>query len=239
MSLHQVILDTETTGIRAEDGHRIIEIGCLEMIDRKLTGRYFHQYVNPEREVEAGALAIHGISNEFLNDKPFFRDIATEFMDFVSNAELIIHNAPFDLSFLNVELSRVHVDWRSLTDYCRVIDTLKMARQLHVGQKNTLDALCKRYKVDNSKRDMHGALLDAHLLAQVYLAMTGGQGSFFEGSTDQQDAREKKIEPGTLATSQLKNIQTKQLNADAEELKAHEAYLAFMKEQGKCLWPEE
>jgi len=230
MSLHQVILDTETTGIRAEDGHRIIEIGCLEMIDRKLTGRYFHQYVNPEREVEAGALAIHGISNEFLNDKPFFRDIATEFMDFVSNAELIIHNAPFDLSFLNVELSRVHVDWRSLTDYCRVIDTLKMARQLHVGQKNTLDALCKRYKVDNSKRDMHGALLDAQLLAEAYLAMTRGQDSLLAGLS---------VDASLETDAQSMTVyEVIVISASAEELDAHHRYLEELDKasKGACVW---
>src|SRR5688572_27459859 len=169
--MRQIILDTETTGLRVEEGHRIIEVACVEMINRKLTGKHFHYYLNPEREVEVGALAVHGITNSFLQDKPFFKDILKELMGFILNTELIIHNAPFDLSFLNQELLLAQEEWKNITHHCRIIDTLPMARQLHVGQRNSLDALCKRYGVDNSKREWHGALLDAHLLAQVYLAM--------------------------------------------------------------------
>jgi DNA polymerase III subunit epsilon len=238
MSIHQIILDTETTGIRVEDGHKIIEIGCLEMIDRKLTGRYFHQYINPEREVDAGAFAVHGISNEFLKDKPPFRSICNEFMNFISNAELIIHNAPFDLSFLNHELFQTKQGWRSITDYCQVVDTLKLARQLHAGQKNTLDALCKRYKVDNSKRDLHGALLDAHLLAQVYLIMTGGQGSFFDAPMFHPVMGDNKAGSEKLVLAD-ENLTMTLLKANDDELKEHDNYLTKMKEQGKCLWLDE
>src|SRR5579862_5605163 len=170
--MRQIVLDTETTGLRTEDGHRLIEIGCIEMVNRRLTQTMFHHYVNPEREVEAGALAVHGITNQFLQDKPIFSKIARDFVDFIQGAELIIHNAPFDLSFLNHELGLTQLGFKTITDYCNVIDTLMIARQLHVGQRNSLDALCKRYGIDNSKRDLHGALVDCHLLAQVYLAMT-------------------------------------------------------------------
>lgn len=192
--MRQVVLDTETTGIRVEDGHRIIEIGCLELINRRLTDKRFHTYLNPYRDIEAGAVAVHGITNEFLQDKPAFHLIVDEFMNFISGSELIIHNAPFDLSFINNELQLTRHTWKPVTEYCNVIDTLQMARQLHVGQRNSLDALCKRYKVDNSKRDLHGALLDANLLAQVYLAMTGGQGSFFDMLQSKQTAGEKNVD---------------------------------------------
>jgi DNA polymerase-3 subunit epsilon len=178
--MRHIILDTETTGLKVEEGHRLIEIGCLEMIDRKLTDKRFHTYLNPLREVDAGALQVHGISNEFLNDKPLFNDVVNEFMTFIAGATVIIHNAPFDLGFLDQELTLAKSKWKKVTEHCDIIDTLQLARTLHAGQRNNLDALCKRYKIDNSKRDFHGALLDAYLLAQVYLAMTGGQGSLFE-----------------------------------------------------------
>ncbi len=178
--MRQIVLDTETTGLSTTDNHRIIEIGCIELINRKITGKRYHQYINPKREIDEGALAVHGLSNQFLEDKPLFDDIAHEFIAFIEGAELIIHNAPFDVGFINHELSLSKKKWQMVADYCRVIDTLQMARQLHVGQRNNLDALCKRYKVDNTQRDLHGALIDAHLLAQVYLAMTGGQGSLFD-----------------------------------------------------------
>lgn len=178
--MRQVVLDTETTGLSTTDNHRIIEIGCIELVNRKITGKRYHQYINPQREIDEGALAVHGLSNQFLEDKPLFDDIAQDFMAFIEGAELIIHNAPFDVGFINHELSLSKKKWKTVADYCRVIDTLQMARQLHVGQRNNLDALCKRYKVDNTQRDLHGALIDAHLLAQVYLAMTGGQGSLFD-----------------------------------------------------------
>jgi DNA polymerase III subunit epsilon len=233
--LRQIILDTETTGLRVEEGHRLIEIGGLEMIDRKLTGKHFHQYINPLREVEAGAMAVHGITNAFLQDKPIFNTVATEFMDFISGAELVIHNASFDLSFINNELHLAQQGWKGVTEYCSVIDTLLIARQLHVGQRNSLDALCKRYGIDNSKRDLHGALLDAHLLAQVYLAMTGGQGSFFDSPNEQQSRTTKK----STVTVQAAPIQKHNLiilTADEQEISEHKKYLQNLKQQGKCLW---
>jgi len=176
MAMRQIILDTETTGLNARLGDRVIEIGCVEMVNRRLTGNRFHRYLNPEREIEEGALKVHGLSNEFLQDKPKFGEVAPDFLEYVRDAELIIHNAAFDLEFLNVELARLklppfekHVGG--------VIDTLKVARELHPGKKNSLDALCERYAIDNAHRTLHGALLDAELLAEVYLAMTRGQES--------------------------------------------------------------
>lgn len=232
--MRQVILDTETTGLRTEDGHRIIEIGCLEMVNRKLTGRRYHQFINPRREIESGAIAVHGITNEFLRDKPVFTDIAKEFMDFILGAELIIHNAPFDVGFLNYELVLARLEWKSIADHCSVIDTLPMARQMHPGQRNSLDALCKRYAVDNSKRDLHGALVDANLLAQVYLAMTGGQGNFFDAINEDQINAEKKIGPSESVP--VEKHQLIVLQASADELVEHNNYLELLKKQGKCNW---
>ncbi len=176
--MRQIVLDTETTGIGPELGHRLIEIGCIELVDRKLTGDHFHVYLNPQREVDEGAFRVHGISTEFLQDKPLFNDIAQDFLQFINGAELIIHNAPFDVGFLNAELNRVHSS-QVLQDYCHILDTLVLAREKHPGQRNSLDALCKRYEIDHSNRQLHGALLDAELLALVYLAMTGGQTNLF------------------------------------------------------------
>jgi DNA polymerase-3 subunit epsilon len=174
--MRQIVLDTETTGLEVTQGHRVIEIGCIELRDRRPTGRTFHKYLCPDREVEAGALAVHGISNQFLSSQPRFGAVVDEFLDFVREAELIIHNAAFDVGFLNAELNRAQRR-EVIGDICQVLDTLAMARQLHPGQRNSLDALCKRYGVDNSHREFHGALLDAKILADVYLAMTGGQGA--------------------------------------------------------------
>lgn len=171
--MRQIFLDTETTGLEVEQGHRIIEIACVEMIDRKLTGRRFHYYINPGRDVEEGAFEIHGISNEFLADKPRFSQIVDEFLEFVKDATLVIHNAPFDEGFINKELESAGLG--CIASICQITDTLKMAREMHPGQKNSLDALCRRYEVDNSHRELHGALLDAEILADVYLRMTGGQ----------------------------------------------------------------
>ncbi|MBK1691501.1 DNA polymerase III subunit epsilon [Ectothiorhodospira mobilis] len=173
--VRQVVLDTETTGLEPTQGHRIIEIGCVELVRRRPTRRHYHQYLQPDREVDAGAVEVHGITNEFLADKPRFPDVAATFLEFVRGAELIIHNAPFDVGFINHELARLEGDWGRLEDHCRVTDSLALARQMHPGQRNSLDALCKRYDIDNSGRDLHGALLDARILADVYLAMTGGQ----------------------------------------------------------------
>lgn len=173
--MRQIVLDTETTGLETADGHRIIEIGCYELCYRRATGRTFHHYLNPDRKVEPGAFEVHGLTNEFLADKPRFSEIAAELVEFIRDAELIIHNAPFDVGFLNHELSRLVGSWGRLAEYCQITDTLALARGRHPGQRNSLDALCTRYAVDNSQRALHGALLDAQLLAEVYLAMTGGQ----------------------------------------------------------------
>lgn len=173
--MRQIVLDTETTGLETSQGHRIIEIGCVELFNRRLTGRHYHQYIKPEREIDAGAQAVHGISNAMLEDKPVFARIADEFLQFIGDAELIIHNAAFDIGFLNYEMNMLRPGFGSISDRCHVIDTLLMARAKHPGQKNNLDALCKRYGVDNSQRELHGALLDAEILADVYLLMTGGQ----------------------------------------------------------------
>lgn len=228
--MRQIILDTETTGLRPEEGHRIIEIGCLEMVSRRLTGKQFHYYINPEREVDAGAQAVHGITTEFLKDKPLFSSIVDEFLEFVKDAELIIHNAPFDVGFLNHELSLLNKGYFKLAKYCRVVDTLALARQMHVGQRNSLDALCKRYSVDNSRRDLHGALIDCNLLSQVYLAMTGGQESFFDSMERESDntAREESVEMAKVDGHRLVV-----LKADADELAAHENYLSEMDD---CVW---
>ena len=172
--MRQIVLDTETTGLEPGQGHRIIEIGCVELLDRRLTGNNFHVYLQPDREIDAAAVEVHGITNDFLADKPRFADIAEDLVAYLSGAELVIHNAPFDVGFLDAELARLEV-FGTTGEYCAVLDTLVMARRKHPGQRNTLDALCGRYDVDNSRRDKHGALLDAEILADVYLAMTGGQ----------------------------------------------------------------
>lgn len=230
--MRQIVLDTETTGLEPEEGHRIIEIGCLEMIERRQTGRSFHVYVNPERDVEDGALAVHGITNEFLTDKPRFSDLADDFLDFIRDAELIIHNAPFDVGFLNAELARLEQS-TCVEDHATILDTLLLARELHPGQRVSLDALCKRYEVDNSGRDLHGALLDAELLAEVYLAMTGGQVDLALdlSSGDERDS---------VAGEVVSNLDLGKLVArepDAGELNAHRQRLAAIRESsGKCLW---
>lgn len=184
--MRQVVLDTETTGLEPSQGHRIIEIGCVEVLDRRITQRNYHQYINPERKVDEGALEVHGISDEFLADKPVFFKIVDDFLDFVRGAELIIHNAPFDVGFINHELKLLNSRMGTIESCCKITDTLAMARQMHPGQRNSLDALCKRYGIENGHRDLHGALLDAEILADVYLTMTGGQTalSFQTGESD-------------------------------------------------------
>jgi len=221
--MRQIILDTETTGLRPEDGHRLIEIGCLEMVNRRLTGNPFHFYLNPEREVDKGAQAVHGITTQFLQDKPLFSSIADAFIQYITDAELIIHNAPFDVGFLNSELTRLKAGYQPLSAYCQITDTLAMARQIHVGQRNSLDALCKRYSVDHSKRDLHGALIDCHLLAQVYLAMTGGQESMF-GESDQ--VSNSKGRDNTMTSSPISAHHLTVIKASADEVGLHEKYLA-------------
>jgi DNA polymerase-3 subunit epsilon len=223
--MRQIVLDTETTGLQTTDNHRIIEIGCIELVNRKFTGNRYHQYINPQRQIEEAAFAVHGLSNQFLEDKPLFSDIAQDFMDFINGAELIIHNAPFDVGFINYELSLTKKKWNKLADYCHVIDTLVLAKQLHVGQRNNLDALCKRYKIDNSKRDLHGALLDAHLLAQVYLAMTGGQGSLFD-ELKTTEAKGQSIQSAAASIKKVRKLII--LKATPTEIAAHENKLKEM-----------
>lgn len=234
----QVILDTETTGISTADDHRIIEIGCVEMVNRKLTGKTFHQYINPEREIDAGAFEVHGISQEFLADKPVFADIAEDFIQFIAGAELIIHNAPFDVGFLDHELAKLPDESRRVKTLSTVLDTLKLARDKHPGQKNNLDALCKRYDVDNSNRELHGALLDAEILADVYLAMTGGQVSF-SLNAEMQTTQEKSEEDIDVAP--IKRQPLTVLSANDDELAAHEAMLEVInkKSGGECVWLKE
>jgi DNA polymerase-3 subunit epsilon len=235
-TMRQIILDTETTGLVAEQGHRIIEIGCVELVNRKLTGKHYHQYINPQREIDAGALTVHGITNEFLQDKPTFEFIVSSFIDFVTGAELIIHNAPFDVGFINAELSLLKKSWRSILEYCRVLDSLVLAKQLHVGQRNSLDALCKRYSIDNSQRELHGALLDAHLLARVYLAMTGGQATLFGDEESSASSSEHSITSNALETNSLSDLLV--LRATSQEIITHESHIQAMASKGKCLWLE-
>lgn len=231
----QVVLDTETTGLSTADDHRIIEIGCVEIINRRLTGQNFHQYINPGRAIDAGAMEVHGITPEFLADKPVFADIADEFLAFVDGAELIIHNAPFDVGFLNHELGKIPKQQITIAAICSVLDTLKMARDRHPGQKNNLDALCKRYDVDNTNRQLHGALLDAEILADVYLAMTGGQVSLSLAA--EQATPQDQSQSDNIITSTSQNP-IKVIKASDEELAAHEAMLEKLQQSsgGQCVW---
>ena len=232
--MRQIVLDTETTGLEPSQGHRIIEIGCVELVNRKLTGRHYHQYINPEREVDAGAMEVHGISNEFLVDKPTFAQIADDFLAYVDGAELIIHNAPFDVGFINSEFRLLGDGKKPIAQYCGILDTLAMARNKHPGQKNNLDALCKRYGVDNSQRDLHGALLDAEILADVYLLMTGGQEalSFAAANAQRQQGGSQGIRRLSSNRAPLPIIL-----AGDEELTAHNKKLEkLQKASGACLW---
>ena len=232
--MRQIILDTETTGLEPKQGHRIIEIGCVEMIDRRTTDRVFHQYLNPERGIGDGAFDVHGLSNEFLADKPLFTDIAQDLIDFIRDSEVIIHNAPFDIAFIDSELKRLGTQWGQMDNYCRVIDSLQIARELHPGQKNSLDALCSRYEVDNSRRDLHGALLDAQILLDVFLAMTGGQASLLPDEEELKQAAD--AIPRKRISSERKAFRVIQPNE--EELQAHYKRLDDIDEAsgGKCLW---
>lgn len=239
--IRRVVLDTETTGMPVTDGHRIIEIGCVELLGRRLTGRHFHVYLNPDREIDEGAIAVHGITNEFVADKPRFRDVADEFYEFIKDAQLIIHNAAFDVGFINNEFALLGQSERSdVNDYCSVLDTLMMARERHPGQRNSLDALCKRYGVDNSNRELHGALLDSEILADVYLAMTGGQTNLSlageegdgDGSGRQQATPIRRLDPN--------RARTRVIRASADELAAHAARLAAIEKTagGPALWAQ-
>lgn len=222
--MRQVVLDTETTGLEPQGGHRIIEIGCVEISHRRLTGRHYQQFLDPKREVDEGASEVHGLTSKDLAGRPEFVGVVDNFMEFVSGAELIIHNAPFDLGFINMELERIDSKWGAIENYCSVLDTLNHARKLHPGQRNSLDALCKRYDVVNSHRELHGALLDAELLAEVYLAMTGGQESLdLEGS---EQARQNVVSVVTQKAIDEANLTVVAVSDD--ELKDHTKILSDM-----------
>ena len=232
--MRQIVLDTETTGLETSQDHRIIEIGCVELVNRRLTGRHFHQYINPLREVDDGAMEVHGISNEFLADKPLFANVAEQFLAFIEGAELVIHNAPFDVGFIDHEFRKLDGFGRVM-DYCTIVDTMVMARQRHPGQKNNLDALCKRYDVDNAQRDLHGALLDAEILADVYLMMTGGQVDLVLGGQSHTT--------GDLGTQEIRRLppdrpQLPVIKATAEEVAVHCGQLTRIQQisGGQCVW---
>ena len=233
----QVVLDTETTGLSTADDHRIIEVGCVELINRRLTGETFHQYINPGRESDSGALEVHGITSEFLADKPKFAEIAEDFMQFIDGAELIIHNAPFDLGFLNHELAKLKTKQR-VQDVSTILDTLKLARDKHPGQKNNLDALCRRYDVNNSNRELHGALLDSEILADVYLAMTGGQVSLL--LAPKETGTPKKNDNKTINKDKNRGP-LRIIKANNEELLAHEENLQQLNQSSnnQCVWLKE
>ena len=226
--MRQIVLDTETTGLEPDMGHRVIEIGAVELVNRRFTGRHFHEYMNPDRDIDDGALEVHGLTAAFLSDKPRFDEIAEAFLTFVDGAELIIHNAPFDLSFLDYELQRWRRGVPKLDAVCGVTDSLILARQKHPGQKNNLDALCRRYHVDNSQRELHGALLDAEILADVYLLMTGGQTSLF-GSAERSSTESQST--GEQRRVALDQVVLPLIKANDRELEDHEKYLDFLGER--------
>jgi len=235
--MRQIVLDTETTGLEPDLGHRIIEIGCVELVNRRPSGRTFHKYIDPERAIDEGAAAVHGITREVLQGKPKFAEVVDELVLFIDGAELVIHNAAFDTAFLDAELARIQGQTRTIAKLCRVLDTLALARSMHPGQRNNLDALCKRYSIDNSRRELHGALLDARILADVYLAMTGGQAALA--------LAESTATGGTAADSRAvralvrPSIPLVVISATEEEMAAHTTMLAVIAKAsgGKCLWP--
>lgn len=232
--MRQIVLDTETTGLDPIKGHRIIEIGCVELIDRKRTGNELHQYLQPDRKIDAGAIEVHGITNEFLEDKPRFSDIVDDFLAYIRDAQLIIHNAPFDVGFIDNELMLTGRDFKKTADYCEIIDSLVMARRMRPGQKNSLDALCRHFNIDNSQRELHGALLDAELLAEVYLALTGGQSALFQDSDSGQRSAVDEIVRQLDTERPLLPV----IHASEEELEQHAAWLDELdsKSGGKCAW---
>lgn len=235
--MRQIVLDTETTGLEVQQGHRIIEIGCVELVNRRATGRHFHRYLNPERDIDEGAVAIHGITRAQLEREPRFADVAADLVAFLEGAELVIHNAPFDIGFLNAELALVPGARHPLESFCRVLDTLALARSFHPGQRNNLDALCKRYSVDNSQRDLHGALLDAQILANVYLAMTGGQGALALGD-ERADRHGQPDATASAPTWKRPGGSLPVIEPTAGELAGHEALLDRVTKAsgGKCLF---
>lgn len=236
--MREIVVDTETTGRSTAEGHRIIEIGCIELINRRITNNHYHQYVNPQRESEAGALAVHGITQEFLADKPLFINIVDEFLEFIKGAQLIIHNAPFDVGFFNHELQLAGKKYGAIADYCTVLDTLPLARQMHPGQRNSLDALCKRYSVNNSHRNLHGALLDAELLTNVYLAMTGGQTNLFAEETVHTINTQQTIQTNLSITKT--RVPLPIIQANEMELSAHQERLVEIAKKSPtgCLWEQ-
>ncbi|MFY8272678.1 DNA polymerase III subunit epsilon [Pseudoalteromonas sp. SSDWG2] len=236
MAQRQIVLDTETTGINPKEGHRIIEIGCVELVNRRLTGNNFHVYINPQRDIEEEAIDVHGITPEFLKDKPLYHQVADEFLEYIRGAELIIHNAPFDVGFMDHEFAMLNRGLPKTEEVCQVLDTLVMARNMHPGQKNSLDALCRRYDIDNSKRTLHGALLDSEILADVYLAMTGGQKKLnLSQNSEQQDSNNS----GGIVRLPTQRAPLKVLRASEQELEAHESRLDLVAKSGSCLWRAE
>ena len=234
--MRQIVLDTETTGLETSQDHRIIEIGCVELVGRKLTGRHYHQYINPQRKVDEGAMEVHGITDQFLEDKPLFEQVAQEFLEFVDGADLVIHNAPFDVGFINHEIAKLSGKYQEIETSCRIIDTLALARQKHPGQKNNLDALCKRYGVDNSARDLHGALLDAEILADVYLLMTGGQVNLNISDQSNSDSGEVNTASSIRRLSEDRTA-LRVVKPSEEELNLHQQKLdAINKSSGACIW---
>jgi DNA polymerase III subunit epsilon len=231
-----VVLDTETTGLNPQEGHRIIEIGCVELINRRLTGNRFHVYINPDRDIDQGAIEVHGITNQFLMDKQRFKDIIDDFVGFIKDAELVIHNAAFDVGFINHEFSLLADQIRTVDGYCTVFDTLAFARKKHPGQRNSLDALCKRYSIDNSHRELHGALLDAEILADVFLLMTGGQSSLLdEGEAAGQKAGNV-LQPRQLASNRPALTV---IYCSEHELAEHQQRLDTIEEaSGLCVWKQ-
>ena len=229
--MRQLVLDTETTGLEVGLGHRIIEIGCVELVNRRLTGRNFHKYINPDREIDDGALEVHGITQEFLSDKPRFVDIWDEFKEFLQGDELIIHNAPFDVAFLNHEIGLLNLGLPSIQDQSSVVDSLALAREKHPGQRNSLDALCRRYSIDNSQRVLHGALLDAEILSDVYLLLTGGQGGLFDVAeeTKSEDHVDKVINVSATDSQSLSGFL--EVKASESEVREHEEFLSFIEER--------
>jgi len=232
----QIVLDTETTGLEPSQGHRIIEIGAVEIIGRRQTGNHYHQYLQPDRESDEAALSVHGITTEFLADKPRFADVVGEFLEYVKGAQLIIHNAPFDVGFINHELKRLGPQWGQIEDYCSILDSLVMAREKHPGQKNNLDALCRRYDINNAHRELHGALLDSEILADVYLAMTGGQVSLGLGVDS--DGAGRGVGTSVIRRLPVDRPKLKVIRATSEELTAHKKRLEVIQKvsDGKCIW---
>ncbi len=233
--MRQIVLDTETTGLSTAQGHRIIEIGCLELLNRRLTGREFHCFLNPDRDIDAGAERIHGISRDDLETEPRFPEIVDDFLEFLGGAELIIHNAEFDVGFIEHELTLMQHAQPKITEHATVLDTLTLARKIHPGQRNSLDALCKRYEVDASRRDVHGALIDSELLAHVYLAMTGGQTAL---SLDVEDGAARDGEVATAVTREAGSYKLVVLRADEDEVAAHEVMLEKLRAKGVCVWDQ-